>query len=56
MLTSIKAKKKSTKARKKLDCLSGRFKINKTLNTMACNPKIKIIVDAMGFGVINVNC
>jgi len=32
----------------------GRFNNNKTLSTRACNPKIRIIVAAMGFGVINV--
>lgn len=45
----IKEKKKSTKAKRKLDCLMGRFNNNKTLNTMACKPKIRIIVAAMGF-------
>ena len=48
MLTDIKAKKKGTKARNKLACLLGRFNNNKTLSTMACKPKIRIIVDAMG--------
>jgi len=48
MFTDIKAKKNSRKARKTLDCLTGRFSNNKILNTMACKPKIRIIVKTMG--------
>jgi len=52
MFTDSKAKKKSTKAKKKLDCLNGRLINNKILSKIACKPKIRIIVAAIGFGEI----
>jgi hypothetical protein len=49
MLIDTKAKKNSSKAKKILACFTGFFTNNKTQKTIACKPKIRIMVKAMGF-------
>jgi hypothetical protein len=49
MLIDANAKNNSSKAKKILACFTGFFINNKTQNTMACTPKIRIMVKAIGF-------